>query len=384
MATILGGILSSRAAIAATYYVATTGSDSNPGTQSQPFRTIGKCTSVMGAGDTLYIRSGTYPGINAITMTIPSGTNWSNAPVIAAYPGETVIVGAIGMHNVRYVIFDGLIADAGDVSGEALYIDAGADHIRVQNGVLKNARIQGVQITRNSGGFNELINLEIHNNGHDPNFEHGVYIWSSNNLVQGCSIHDNAAYGVHIYEGGGGINNNRIIGNRIFNNGSSSGDSTGLVLSSGDGNIAYNNVIYNNRAGIGISRATNTKVYNNTVYNNPGGYAGIEIYQSSGTIVRNNIVSVPGTIRDQGINTTLSNNLTTDPKYVNSSANDFHLQSTSPAINAGITLTEVPIDFDGNPRPQGVGSDIGAYEYQSTPLKVLPSPTNLRAVSVSP
>src|SRR2546422_751580 len=42
MVTILGGILSPSAASAATYYVATTGSDANPGTLAQPFRTIAK------------------------------------------------------------------------------------------------------------------------------------------------------------------------------------------------------------------------------------------------------------------------------------------------------------------------------------------------------
>ena len=50
---------------AATYYVATNGSDSNPGTQSQPFQTVQKGLSVLQAGDTLYLRGGTY----AATMT---------------------------------------------------------------------------------------------------------------------------------------------------------------------------------------------------------------------------------------------------------------------------------------------------------------------------
>jgi Periplasmic copper-binding protein (NosD) len=47
-------------ALAATYYVATTGSDSNPGTQSQPFRNIQKAANMVVAGDTVLIRGGTY------------------------------------------------------------------------------------------------------------------------------------------------------------------------------------------------------------------------------------------------------------------------------------------------------------------------------------
>ena len=42
------------------YYVATTGSDTNPGTASAPFRTIQKAASIMYPGDTCIIRGGTY------------------------------------------------------------------------------------------------------------------------------------------------------------------------------------------------------------------------------------------------------------------------------------------------------------------------------------
>jgi hypothetical protein len=41
---------------------------------------------------------------------------------------------------------------------------------------------------------------------------------------------------------------------------------------------------------------------------------------------------------------------------------DFSLNSNSPAIDAGICLT-VPLDIVGISRPQGLGCDIGAYEY---------------------
>jgi len=84
-----GALWSPRAATAATYYVATTGNDANPGTQAQPFRTIRKGLTVLRAGDTLYLRGGTYnEGINAQNQTIASGTSWENPVTIAGYPGE--------------------------------------------------------------------------------------------------------------------------------------------------------------------------------------------------------------------------------------------------------------------------------------------------------
>ena len=45
---------------AGSYYVATNGDDGNPGTIEEPFKTIAHAASVMQAGDTCYIRGGTY------------------------------------------------------------------------------------------------------------------------------------------------------------------------------------------------------------------------------------------------------------------------------------------------------------------------------------
>ncbi len=42
------------------YYVAPTGNDANPGTQSQPWRTIQKAANTLTAGEKVYIRVGTY------------------------------------------------------------------------------------------------------------------------------------------------------------------------------------------------------------------------------------------------------------------------------------------------------------------------------------
>ena len=58
-----------------------------------------------------------------------------------------------------------------------------------------------------------------------------------------------------------------------------------------------------------------------------------------------------------------------NPKFVSTS--NFHLQSTSPARNAGTTIGMVTRDYDGNPRPQGSAYDIGAYEYQESGSTVI-------------
>ena len=52
-----------------------------------------------------------------------------------------------------------------------------------------------------------------------------------------------------------------------------------------------------------------------------------------------------------------------DPKFINSAVADFHLQGDSPAIDQGSPTSSPTTDFDGHPRPSGVGYDIGAFEY---------------------
>jgi len=53
----------STTAPAHTFYVATDGSDSNPGTLSQPFATAQYCLA-QGAGTTCYVRAGSYAPAN--------------------------------------------------------------------------------------------------------------------------------------------------------------------------------------------------------------------------------------------------------------------------------------------------------------------------------
>lgn len=72
------------------YTVAATGSDSNAGTSSSPFRTIGKAASVVVAGDTVLVAAGTYAEKNIAPKS--SGTQTSRI-VFKPVPGTgTVIV----------------------------------------------------------------------------------------------------------------------------------------------------------------------------------------------------------------------------------------------------------------------------------------------------
>ncbi len=72
-------------------YVAKTGNDSNPGTLTNPYLTIGKAASEAVAGDVCYIREGTY---KETLSPVNSGTS-SNPIVFQAYQYEQVVISAV-------------------------------------------------------------------------------------------------------------------------------------------------------------------------------------------------------------------------------------------------------------------------------------------------
>ena len=168
-----------------------------------------------------------------------------------------------------------------------------------------------------------------------------VYLNGHDNLIDGCQIYNNGGYGVHMYQSGGtGVSNN-IVRNSIFY-GNGFNDTRGLVgcgllLASGDNNVAYNNVAYSNAGdGIAIS-CTNCAAYNNTVYSN--NQFGIEVNSgSANAIIRNNIAyqngngSVAQQIVDWGAaGIVMDHNLVAvDPHFVNTSDRNFSLPSRKP------------------------------------------------------
>jgi hypothetical protein len=57
-----------------------------------------------------------------------------------------------------------------------------------------------------------------------------------------------------------------------------------------------------------------------------------------------------------------NNKLGVDPAFVDSSGGNYHLKLDSPAVDAADPAAVNTIDFDGTPRPQGQGNDLGAFE----------------------
>jgi len=311
---------------------------------------------------------------------IPHGTSWSTPVTLKAYPGETVTLKPnAGAYRVLdfaegqyYIVIDGLILDAGNVSYDAVKITYnanpanGAHHIRIMNGEVRNAPGEGILDAENTG-YNEFINLNVHHNGPATGWlHHGLYLGAPHDLVDRCNIHDHGSgYGItNQYASNVGtiLRNNNVHHNR-----------GGIVVNLGPASLLlYNNLVWNNEwVGIQVTNGTSdVKILNNTIYQNGAveGYHGIQVDGAAiNTRIENNIAylnrgsDISGT---GGVGTVIDHNLTgVDPKFVNAATGAFHLQPGSPAIDAGMAIASVATDFDGKARPRGVTYDLGAMEF---------------------
>ena len=282
----------------AAHYVSTSGSDANAGTADQPFRTIAQGLSVLHTGETLYIRGGVY-NETISSSQLPSGTSWANAPVIAGYPGESVVLTANASDadiinlagSTQYVVFQNLILDGqGTAHNGVNNPDNTTDHIRFDTVEIRNFWNQGAFVMTSLGGY-EFLNCNVHNIVADgqqsANQSHGLYLGNSV-LVDGGQYHDNSGYGIQIYSGNypaQPTNNNIVRNASLYNNGA------GGITVGGDSNVVFNNLVYSNGSdGIDVTwgNPTNTQVDNNTVWNNNGS-GGIYVSDSSTKLLNNNV-----------------------------------------------------------------------------------------------
>lgn len=367
-----------------TYYVSLTGKDSNSGTStSAPFRTLLRAVQPLDPGDTLYIRGGTWTEQLDLMKYNTSGTSGKYIK-ISGYPGETVTIryaepisggyGPIKARGTRgYLIFENFVLDGINMPpATGWQIDGSNHHFVLRNLDIKNFRYNGLYT---AGNDIQVINCKIHDNKPPTStgYYYGIYAnRSSNLLIQGNQIYNNSGGGLHLYPG---PHSNPIIRNNsiMHNNYQARASVGGIILYSSAGPISnakiYNNLVYRNgtsssgpATGIRLVNTTSTKVWNNTIYGNKT--YGLQISSGSSTTAQNNILYGNGTANysNHGSNTTYTNNVTTDPKFMSASSNNFQLQSSSPAANKGVALSSVLNDYRNVPRPKGATHDIGGYE----------------------
>jgi Protein of unknown function (DUF1565) len=238
-----------------TYYVSTSGSDSNPGTLSQPWRTIQHAANSVHAGDTVEVEAGTY---NEVVTMKTSGNATQGYITFTNYAGQNAIVDGTGL-NVGSSGQTGLFSLEGTFS----YIVIRGFEIRNFKSSAKGKVPVGIDF-EGAGTNIEILNNHIHN------------------IAQTLSTCNNAnALAIAIYgtQAPASINNLTLSGNEIDHN--TTGCSENVSF---DGNVQYfveaNNLVHDGdnigldnigfesvSPQVSYDQARDGWVFQNTIYN---------------------------------------------------------------------------------------------------------------------
>jgi hypothetical protein len=378
------------AAAPVTYHVAASGSDANPGTAASPFRTIQRAADRVLPGDVVIVGDGVYTdhdGDGSVVRIRRGGTSGARVTFRAANRWKARVDGQ------------------GGATANGFEVDAGAGWVRIEGFEITGVANRGSESTGrgsasgidlyDGGHDSEIVGNHIHDIGRvctlptNTNGQVAIFVQQPNVTIEGNRIHDigRVTPGERGCPPSDGPTARRTLDHGIYLNGRSPG---------ANGTIIRNNVIYNTAHGWAIQfypgSLTGVHVVNNTfAFGNPAkGYTHIVLDASlSASSIVNNIFHdrVPGrTIDAVGFSGTITidRNLTTgaaiadrvrpgmsvgrnvlsrDALFVDAEGGDFRLRDRSPAIDAGVVLATVTVDFDGRARPRGAGCDLGAYEF---------------------
>lgn len=342
------------------YVSLSTGSDSNSGSASAPLKSLQKAASLVSAGTIVHVAAGTYTGN---VSTSKSGTASARIRYISDVKWGAKIIGtgteATWNNNGHYVDIVGF-----DISGSGrIGILNNASFAIIANNHVHDMKVSGgctgsggagIVNANYSGSDNDIINNLVHDIG-TPGAcigVQGIYHANLRGHIYNNIVYRVSAFGIHLWHAANAVT---VMNNTSFANGSSSMGG-GIVVGSGD---APGGIVVNN-----------TTVSNNIVYNNPRAgiieycYSGVNCIGSTNKY-ENNLVYGNGSAISLRVGSAVGT-IVADPRFVNykfDSSGDFHLQSTSPAIDRGVSSLAPSTDMGGNARPQGNGIDIGAYEF---------------------
>jgi len=392
--------VSSGAAHPATHYVATTGSDSSPGTNSHPWRTVAYAVDKMVPGDTTFVRGGVYK--ERLIRFGRSGT--SPAPIkLLNAPGQSPIIecqdgGPIiptdryprpkNAYMILLQNYSGSNKAIGWITIEGFEIrncyygikfynahDLTIRHNWIHDGFPASA-ILGV------GGRRVLIEGNtINHNAYVKGSTggYGLYANGSKYLVINNIFFDNSGYAIQIN------GSNSAVYDPAKYAGPEFAESVDWIMA--NNTFAYQ--MYKPAIVVWGGKCHNARIENNIFYENcvrclTSDAQGIHFVSSTSTgiTIKNNLafssgsggIKFLGSGADEWVHYTQSGNIvnTANPKFVNAPATlpdqpNFSLTSGSPAIDKGLSLAEITTAFDGTSRPQGRAYDIGAYEYKADP-----------------
>jgi parallel beta-helix repeat protein len=393
------------------------GHDSAPGTQTQPFETIGHGVQTLQPGDTLHILSGVYYEGVAVTV---SGTEQQPIIITGDGPTRPVVKNLEDAFSISGSYIQLLNVEAISLGeGSGIAIGKGNHHVRIAGDVGHDSGCGGI-------AAQQTDYITIEDNVVYGNAQRSPYQCSGISIYQAKAIDQKPGFHNIIRRNISYANMNLVVDDRITHSGGKTTDGNGIIIddfrntqgATGNGPYAPGTLVENNLAfdnggrGINVFLSDNVLVRNNTAYFNlkdknligPRN-AEISVTNASKVTVVNNI-AIARDKKSFALMDSTSNgdawdwNLTfgggryyaehgdarwgghnmfdVDPKLHAASTDpttaDFHPRPESPVIAAGAPEGAPSDDLDGHPRAKDQPPTIGAYEPvgKDTPLGLEP------------
>jgi len=219
-----------------------------------------------------------------------------------------------------------------------------AYHVVISSGDAGTSELNGFTIT--GGNASNWGSLTVNSNSIGWQSGGGIYCNSSSPILSSLIVYSNSSinYGAGIYCT---TNSNPVINNTLIYKNTPGQGYGGIVSENSSTPILTNCTIVNNTGG-GING--NFTVNNSIIWGNSNNV--------SGTITYNYCLLEGGTLSGNGIIRNIN------PSFVNSTSDNYRLQSSSPAKDVGndTYVSSIPYDLDNYPRIYGSHTDLGAYE----------------------
>jgi len=387
---------------ATTYYVAKTGDDENVGSEEYPWLTVQYAVDQLEAGDTCWVKAGTYEEYDNLDITVNAGTA-TDPIVLKSYDGwsTTIVSNRVGLYEKHWSI-EGfrILLDSTVPVQHNMRFSADSCAIRgceIRPTIPHLFKAQGILVGSDADHGHVMDGNTIHGFGLEG-ADHGIYAMGHNLTITHNTIYDIERNGIQTSTH---CESSEIAYNRTFDCGQD-----GLYII-GRYNEIHHNISYRTSHGLRLFASNLDMCHHNNVYNNVF-YAnrdhGLYIHAGPHTFHNNicfmNVRNVFVDTLGGGLNTfdyncyypdsesqffwngtaggnygnfqdwqdstnQDSHSFIADPLFVDNASQNFRLTASSPCIDAGEPMTPPSLDFELVPTPQGAAVDIGAYEYHT-------------------